>query len=514
MLKNSKRHFTVVIRNKENGLYISSTPSLAAKKAVSKLCASNKKKKVEFYIREITRDSKKKTYGPYVGYLKKLDKSIKLKEYIIKYNPVAKLKKAEMRGGIGTIFVRQDNHISKSIKNQKNKIPFYCLPYFEISIIKNLTNNKYKNFRPSNLVFNNNKYFNGNNADSYLSDQNHPHTITKNDELNKISIFFNFREDITEDKLKKFLEDNRPNILKKLEDLGILGKVKIDLYYPYFSEDTIRRLVNLKFKKLKYIEPEIVPIETNQTISNRINEFYNKINVRYLNMALQNIGIERCLIFFGNFLRIFDNNLPIISIGSGTAYFEFLINRIFGRDIVCVDPNPLSYPPIITENNVTSKKILSISKKRPIVFISPEFKNVNDLLSQNKNNKNYKDCLLLLNWPNPMSKTNSNNNQYDPYDFNAIVKLKPIGFFVVYESDHISGSNELITALEHNNKTYCHFNVSNEETISYKLLEKIEQRAQIQNRGGNMNIRIAYYKRIKVRNTTTLFNNNKFFDNN
>ena len=93
MLKNSKRHFTVVIRNKENGLYISSTPSLAAKKAVSKLCASNKKKKVEFYIREITQGSKKKTYGPYIGYLEKLKIPIKLKEYIIKYNPVAKLKK-------------------------------------------------------------------------------------------------------------------------------------------------------------------------------------------------------------------------------------------------------------------------------------------------------------------------------------------------------------------------------------------------------------------------------------
>jgi hypothetical protein len=33
MSKYSKRHFTVVIQNKENGLYISSTPSSAAKKS-------------------------------------------------------------------------------------------------------------------------------------------------------------------------------------------------------------------------------------------------------------------------------------------------------------------------------------------------------------------------------------------------------------------------------------------------------------------------------------------------
>jgi hypothetical protein len=61
--KDSKRHFTVVIDGKEHGLYVSSTPSSAARKAVTKLCAANKSKKVEFEIREITQGSKKKTYG-------------------------------------------------------------------------------------------------------------------------------------------------------------------------------------------------------------------------------------------------------------------------------------------------------------------------------------------------------------------------------------------------------------------------------------------------------------------
>jgi hypothetical protein len=59
----SKRHFTVVIGSKEHGLYVSSTPSSAARKAVTKLCTANKSKKVDFYIREITQGSKKKTYG-------------------------------------------------------------------------------------------------------------------------------------------------------------------------------------------------------------------------------------------------------------------------------------------------------------------------------------------------------------------------------------------------------------------------------------------------------------------
>ena len=87
--KDSKRHFTVVRGNEEGGLYISSTPSSAAKKAATKLCASNNGKKVEFHIREITQGSKKKTYGPYLGYIEKLKEPIELKGRVIKYKPVA-----------------------------------------------------------------------------------------------------------------------------------------------------------------------------------------------------------------------------------------------------------------------------------------------------------------------------------------------------------------------------------------------------------------------------------------
>jgi hypothetical protein len=103
----SKRHFTVIMGGKEHGLYVSSTPSSAAKKAVTKLCASNKSKKVEFHIRETTQGSKKKTYGPYIGYIEKLREPIELKGRVIKYKPVAKLsgksgaKKGGMIGGGG-----------------------------------------------------------------------------------------------------------------------------------------------------------------------------------------------------------------------------------------------------------------------------------------------------------------------------------------------------------------------------------------------------------------------------
>ena len=99
-MSSSKRHFTVVMNSKEHGLYISSTPSSAARKAVSKLCADNKKKKVEFCMRETTQGSKKKTYGPYIGYMQKLEGRVIL--YAVKVLLVKKPSKKvgyKMSGG-------------------------------------------------------------------------------------------------------------------------------------------------------------------------------------------------------------------------------------------------------------------------------------------------------------------------------------------------------------------------------------------------------------------------------
>jgi hypothetical protein len=92
-MSSSKRHFTAVVDSKEHGIYISSSPSSAARKIVSKLFSSSKSKKVEFCVRETTQKSEKKTYGPYLGEMKKLEKPIELKGRIIRYAPVVHLKK-------------------------------------------------------------------------------------------------------------------------------------------------------------------------------------------------------------------------------------------------------------------------------------------------------------------------------------------------------------------------------------------------------------------------------------
>ena len=123
----SKRHFTVVMGGKEYGLYVSSTPSSAARKVVTKLCTANKSKKVEFSIREITQGSKKKTYGPYVGHIEKLKEPIELKGRVIKYKPIAKLcaKKSVQKGGNEFYYKRDSNDkiykaIQKKLEDDQN----------------------------------------------------------------------------------------------------------------------------------------------------------------------------------------------------------------------------------------------------------------------------------------------------------------------------------------------------------------------------------------------------------
>jgi hypothetical protein len=133
-----KRHFTVVIGSKEHGLYISSKPSSAAKKAVSKLCAANKSKKVEFCLREITQGSKKKTYGPYVGEMKKLKKPIELKGRVIRHEIKLHLKK-EKRSTIKTAKKMRGGENGENINVIMQRIR-----EFQIQVFNLIETNQYK----------------------------------------------------------------------------------------------------------------------------------------------------------------------------------------------------------------------------------------------------------------------------------------------------------------------------------------------------------------------------------
>ena len=147
-MSSSKRHFTAVIGKKEQGSYASSSPSSAARKAVSKLCADDKNRKVEFYMRETTQSSEKKVYGPYMGYIEKLKKPIELKGRVIRYKPVAKLlKNKKMKGG-GLKYTRfmwdpYTNNKPKLKKELEEKLNGLYTPY----------RNDNKNIDPSEKLF-------------------------------------------------------------------------------------------------------------------------------------------------------------------------------------------------------------------------------------------------------------------------------------------------------------------------------------------------------------------------
>jgi hypothetical protein len=160
--KDSKRNFTVVMGDKEHGLYVSSTPSSAAKKAVTKLCAKNKGKKVNFHIREITQGSKKKIYGPYLGYIEKLKDPIELKGRVIKYKSFAKLQKKK-GGAFFSVSEFNTNATGNLTSNAKNKMLENFKQEFsgqEKHLKERMSNTDTFYFGAKNLIeFNRDKYF-------------------------------------------------------------------------------------------------------------------------------------------------------------------------------------------------------------------------------------------------------------------------------------------------------------------------------------------------------------------
>jgi hypothetical protein len=228
--KDSKRHFTVVMGGKEHGLYVSSTPSSAAKKAVTKLCTANKSKKVDFHIREITQGSKKKTYGPYSGHIEKLKEPIKLKGRVIKYKPVAKLSKknSEMKGG----FSSTESLDSLDEKIFKNFLVLDKAPYHF----------KQRTFKSDSL------YFGNNNLIDYSGKKYYKFSL----------ININDKEGIIPLALRIIVTNEEANIFKnKLKILPIPG---VD-DYKFFVIYTVNLLNDLKKMYITIDDPSCAYFE-------------------------------------------------------------------------------------------------------------------------------------------------------------------------------------------------------------------------------------------------------------
>ena len=107
-------------------------------------------------------------------------------------------------------------------------------------------------------------------------------------------------------------------------------------------------------------------------------------------------------------------DLPIVSVGSGDAETEYAFERRHHKKIICVDPDPKSF-------------------NKGITYIEPEYSYVDDLIQNQP--ELVGNCHLLLIWPLP------NRSEYD---VDAIEKLNPLSFVIVYEPSGGSGGRKLL----------------------------------------------------------------------
>jgi hypothetical protein len=500
----SKRHFTVVMGGKEHGLYVSSTPSSAAKKAVTKLCAANKSKKVEFSIREITQGSKKKTYGPYKGYIEKLKEPIELKGRVIKYKPVAKLgaKKGVQKGGdefIHTLYWDKEYKvIHKTLVDDKN--------FLTAQEKDNLGFNKSKNkFFTKATTYLWMLYPEGFKIFNHESDKNEEAKyyygilrISPSSLFKIQSIYIAFQVNIS--KKKKDYPNKIANYYNGrylLPGTTILSETIIELNFlakGIGKEEFKQKLLQKMVDSQKIIKELIELIKKTNTTYNQ--EFSDLQNYFKQNIQLQQNHLETQKPVM-NSKNHLEAQKPVMNSKNHLKAQKPVINSKELKNMVN-KLHPLN-------NDVYLNIALKFMLKRSIVFFANflnKFTKYNNIISVGsgngyfeylleaifdiniicidpkpnsflkKNNSKLKevkystvdkflevesseDCLLILNWPSPNNINNDDNDDNDnddndfkslklrkDYDVEAIEKLKPIGIFMIYEGSGVAGSEE------------------------------------------------------------------------
>lgn len=132
--------------------------------------------------------------------------------------------------------------------------------------------------------------------------------------------------------------------------------------------------------------------------------------------AINFLGIPSIVMYMEQILKIYPKHKKkIISIGSGGGYIEKLLDKLLNIDIICIDPEPLSY---ITEK---------------VIYKYPKYKTIED---DNFPLNEYKDdCILFINWSTP--------EKINGYDIMSILKLNPICILTTVETGFYRGSGSI-----------------------------------------------------------------------
>jgi hypothetical protein len=200
-----------------------------------------------------------------------------------------------------------------------------------------------------------------------------------------------------------------------------------DLKFSMFTihENKFQNIVSSVYKKFlidrKKIYEHSVVIEDENNIKYHGSKLLKvSFDYKYLNTGIKMFKLPYCMNFFEKYLYNFFNlpDIDLISVGSGNGLFEKCCEDVFGKEIICIDPEALSF----------------VSTGLGKAFKEPAFKTVDEyLLSPTKKD----NSILLLIWPDPSLI----------YDIDAILKLNPVSFFIIYGNYPLACSQDLRSSL-------------------------------------------------------------------
>ncbi len=149
-------------------------------------------------------------------------------------------------------------------------------------------------------------------------------------------------------------------------------------------------------------------------------EVMAKVNIfeKLFNKGIKSFGYENVVDIISSFYNKYE--LPIVSMGSGTGIIEYLAKQKNNKiEWICIDidNNPLNFPSDASEHINQPLMKIDYNSCDQLIQTTPSI---------------VENCILFLNWCLPNNST---------YDFEAIIKLKPIAILSIYEDfEGISGA--------------------------------------------------------------------------
>ncbi len=170
---------------------------------------------------------------------------------------------------------------------------------------------------------------------------------------------------------------------------------------------------------------------TEQVYTLEDEESINKL----FNLGIKSFGYKNVINIISSFYNYY--KLPFVSIGSGIGAIEYFTKKQNDNiEWICIDnnDNPNDFPP--SAKNYINKPLMKI-----------DYKLCQDLINNNPSIIN--NCIIFLNWCLPNDST---------YDYEAIIKLKPLAILSIYEEcdDMMSGAagGEMFYNWIYNNTDY------------------------------------------------------------